>query len=102
VLTGKYRKGVPSDSRGAAPHFAKHIEPYLDARSARIVEAVSVASQGLGYSPLEVALAWVRDAPGVTSAIVGARTAAQLTGLLKSEEIALPQVVRSALDDVSL
>ena len=29
VLTGKYRKGVPSDSRGAAPHFAKHIEPYL-------------------------------------------------------------------------
>lgn len=102
VLTGKYRKGVPSDSRGAAPHFAKHIEPYLDARSSRIVEAVHVASEGLGYSPLEVALAWVRDAPGVTSAIVGARTGAQLRGLLKSEEVSLPQIVRSALDDVSL
>ena len=102
VLTGKYRKGVPSDSRGAAPHFAKHIEPYLDGRCARIVEAVSVAGQGLGYSPLEVALAWVRDAPGVTSAIVGARTGAQLRGLLKSEEITLPQIVRNALDDVSL
>ena len=102
VLTGKYRKGIPSDSRGAAPHFAKHIEPYLDARSSRIVEAVSVAGQGLGYSPLEVALVWVRDAPGVTSAIVGARTGAQLRGILKSEEITLPQVVRSALDDVSL
>ncbi|MFZ4108221.1 MAG: aldo/keto reductase [Candidatus Planktophila sp.] len=102
VLTGKYRKGIPSDSRGAAPHFAKHIEPYLDARSSRIVEAVSVAAQGLGFSPLEVALAWVRDAPGVTSAIVGARTGAQLRGLLKSEEITLPDIVRSALDDVSL
>lgn len=102
VLTGKYRKGIPSDSRGAAPHFAKHIEPYLDARSSRIVEAVSVAAQGLGYSPLEVALAWVRDAPGVTSAIVGARTAAQLRGFLQSEEVTLPQVVRSALDDVSI
>ena len=102
VLTGKYRKGIPSDSRGAAPHFAKHIEPYLDARSSRIVEAVSIAAQGLGYSPLEVALAWVRDAPGVTSAIVGARTGAQLRGFLQSEEITLPQVVRSALDDVSL
>lgn len=102
VLTGKYRKGVPSDSRGAAPHFAKHIEPYLDARSSRIVEAVHVASEGLGYSPLEVALAWVRDAPGVTSAIVGARTGAQLRGLLKSEEVSLPQIVRNALDDVSL
>ncbi len=102
VLTGKYRKGVPSDSRGAAPHFAKHIEPYLDARSSRIVEAVSIAGQGLGFSPLEVALAWVRDAPGVTSAIVGARTGAQLRGLLQSEEITLPDIVRSALDDVSL
>jgi aryl-alcohol dehydrogenase-like predicted oxidoreductase len=101
VLTGKYRKGIPSDSRGAAPHFAKHIEPYLDARSSRIVEAVAIAAEGLGYSPLEVALAWVRDAPTVTSSLVGARTGAQLRGVLKSEEISLPQVVRSALDDVS-
>jgi len=102
VLTGKYRKGIPSDSRGAAPHFAKHIEPYLDARSMKIVEAVAVAAEGLGFSPLEVALAWVRDAPGVTSALIGARTGAQLRGVLKSEEISLPDIVRTALDDISL
>jgi aryl-alcohol dehydrogenase-like predicted oxidoreductase len=102
VLTGKYRKGVPSDSRGAAPHFAKHIEPYLDGRSSKIVEAVAVAAEGLGFSPLEVALAWVRDAPGVTSALIGARTGAQLRGVLKSEEISLPDIVRTALDDISL
>jgi aryl-alcohol dehydrogenase-like predicted oxidoreductase len=102
VLTGKYRKGVPSDSRGAAPHFAKHIEPYLDARSSRIVEAVAVAAEGLGFSPLEVSLAWVRDAPGVTSALIGARTGAQLRGVLKSEEISIPDIVRTALDEISL
>jgi aryl-alcohol dehydrogenase-like predicted oxidoreductase len=101
VLTGKYRKGIPSDSRGAAPHFAKHIEPYLDNRSARIVEAVAVAAEGLGYSPLEVALAWVRDAPGVTTSLIGARTGAQLRGVLKSEETSLPDIVRNALNDVS-
>jgi len=101
VLTGKYRNGIPSDSRGAAPHFAKHIEPYLGPRSKRIVEAISVAATGLGYSPLEVALAWVRDAPGVTSSIIGARTGAQLRGVLQSEEISLPEVVRIALNDVS-
>lgn len=101
VLTGKYRSGVPSDSRGAAPHFAKHIQPYLDSRSSRIVDAVAVAAGGLGYSPLEVALAWVRDAPRVTSAIIGARTGAQLRGVLKSEEISLPDILRSALNDVS-
>ena len=101
VLTGKYRNGVPSDSRGASPHFAGHVEPYLNERSQRIVEAVQVAADGLGYSPLEVALAWVRDAVGVTSAIVGARTSAQLRGILRSEEISLPGVVRQALDEVS-
>jgi aryl-alcohol dehydrogenase-like predicted oxidoreductase len=101
VLTGKYRNGTPSDSRGASPHFAGFVEPYLDQRSMRIVEAVNVAAEGLGYSPLEIALAWVRDQVGVTSAIVGARTGAQLRGILMSEEISLPYIVRSALDDAS-
>ena len=101
VLTGKYRAGLPSDSRGASPHFANFIEPYLDDRSSRIVEAVFVAADGLGLSPLEVSLAWVRDAPGVTSSIVGARTAAQLRGILTAEDVTLPAPVREALDDIS-
>jgi len=101
VLTGKYRKGVPSDSRAAAPHFVKHVEPYLREKPQRIVEAVAVAAEGLGFAPLEVALAWVRDTPGITSAIVGARTGAQLRGILTSEEIVLPGVVRDALNEIS-
>lgn len=101
VLTGKYRAGMPSDSRGASPHFASFIEPYLNQRSQRIVEAVFVAADGLGLSPLEVALAWVRDAKNVTSAIVGARTGAQLRGILSAESFVLPVPVREALDEVS-
>lgn len=101
VLTGKYRKGIPSDSRAAAPHFVKHVEPYMGASSSRIVEAVAVAAEGLGFAPLEVSLAWVRDNPRVTSAIVGARTGAQLRGILKSEEIVLPETIRNVLDEVS-
>jgi aryl-alcohol dehydrogenase-like predicted oxidoreductase len=101
VLTGKYRKGIPSDSRAAAPHFVKHVEPYLRDKPQRIVEAVAVAAEGLGFAPLEVALAWVRDTPGVTSAIVGARTGAQLRGILTTEEITLPEIVREALNEIS-
>ncbi len=101
VLTGKYRNGSPSDSRGASPHFSSFIAPYLDERSRKIVDAVCVASEGLGYSPLEVALSWVREGYGVTSAIVGARTAAQLRGILTVEEITLPEQVRTALDEIS-
>jgi aryl-alcohol dehydrogenase-like predicted oxidoreductase len=101
VLTGKYRNGSPSDSRGASPHFSGFVSPYLDDNSRRIVDAVCVASEGLGYSPIEVALSWVRDGFGVTSAIVGARTAAQLRGILTVEEVVLPEQVRVALDEVS-
>jgi aryl-alcohol dehydrogenase-like predicted oxidoreductase len=101
VLTGKYRSGMPVDSRGASPHFAGFVAPYLDERSRRIVDAVVVASDGLGYSPLEVAITWVRDSPDVTSSIIGARTAAQLRGVLMSESVALPAVVRQALNEVS-
>ena len=101
VLTGKYRLGTPSDSRGASPHFSGFIAPHLDNRSRAIVDAVCVAAEGLGYSPTEVALGWVRDQPGVCSAIVGARTGAQLRGALSVEEIELPQQVRDALDEIS-
>lgn len=102
VLTGKYRDGVPSDSRGASPHFANFVEPYLSPRAKKIVEAVCIAADGLGYSPLEVALSWVRDAPGVTSALIGARTGAQLRGILTVEQITLPDQVRQALNEVSV
>jgi aryl-alcohol dehydrogenase-like predicted oxidoreductase len=101
VLTGKYRTGTPADSRAASPHFADFVGAYLDPRCARIVEAVARAAEGLQWSPLEVALAWVRDRPGVSSAIVGARTAAQLRGSLTVEECVLPDEIRTALDDVS-
>jgi aryl-alcohol dehydrogenase-like predicted oxidoreductase len=101
VLTGKYRTGTPADSRAASPHFARFVEHHLNPDAERIVAAVSTAAEGLGLSPLEVALAWVRDRPGVVAPIVGARTAAQLRGSLQVEDITLPEEIRSALDEVS-
>jgi aryl-alcohol dehydrogenase-like predicted oxidoreductase len=45
VLTGKYRGGTPSDSRGASPVFSGFVGAYLDDGSARIVEAVARAAR---------------------------------------------------------
>jgi len=101
VLTGKYRTGTPADSRGASPHFTAFVQPYLTEHARGVVQAVVTAASGLGVSPLEVALAWVRDRPGVTAAIVGARTAAQLRGSLAAEPLELPEEIRTALDEVS-
>ena len=101
VLTGKYRSGTPSDSRAATEHFARFVGAYLDDRGRGIVEAVARAADGLGWSPLEVALVWVRDRPGVTAPVVGARTAAQLDGARGGEELTLPPEIVDALDDGS-
>ena len=101
VLTGKYRGGTPADSRAASPHFSTFVGRYLGEPSQRVVEAVARAADGLGWSLLEVSLAWVRDRPGVTAPILGARTAAPLRGSLSSEECELPVEIVQALEDVS-
>lgn len=101
VLTGKYRTGTPKNSRGASDHFAWFVEPYLEQRSRAVTEAVTIAADGLELEPAQVALLWVRDAPGVTAPLLGARTAAQLEPYLAAEDLELPAEIISALDDVS-
>lgn len=101
VLTGQYRQGTPRGSRAGTDHFAWFVEPYLEPRSRGVVEAVVRAAEGLDLSPLQVALLWVRDAPGVTAPLLGARTAGQLAPALELEDKQLPDEIISALDDVS-
>jgi len=97
VLTGKYRGGVPADSRAALGERALSSQP----ESSGIVEGVATAAEGLATSPIAVALAWVRDRPGVVAPVLGARTLGQLTAALASELLELPHEIRDALDDVS-
>uniref|UniRef100_A0AAU2VBY2 Aldo/keto reductase n=1 Tax=Streptomyces sp. NBC_00003 TaxID=2903608 RepID=A0AAU2VBY2_9ACTN len=101
VLTGKYRHGTPTDSRGASEGLSAFVAPYLDDAAGRIVEALSIAADGLAATPLQVALAWVRDRPGVVAPIVGARNAQQLAAALSVEALSLPDEICQALDDVS-
>ena len=101
VLTGKYRHGTPADSRGGNADSAAWVQTYMDERGRRIVDAVATAADGLGTSPTEVALAWLRDRPGVVAPILGARTNSQLLAALASDELELPEEITRALDDIS-
>jgi len=101
VLSGKYRHGIPADSRAASREFSGLAGLNLTEESGQIVDAVAIAAQGMNVSPAEIALAWVRDRPGVVAPIVGARTTAQLRTALASEDLELPTELRQALDDVS-
>jgi len=101
VLTGKYRHGTPADSRAATSHFSAFITPYLNDRSRAIVDAVCTAAEGLGLTPIDVALAWTSARRQVSSAVIGARTAAQLRVVLNSVNAQLPPEIHEALDEVS-
>ncbi len=94
VLTGRYRTGLPSNARTEA-------HAYLGAKAHTVVEALSTAADGLGLSPAGVALAWIRDRAGISSAVVGASGVRQLRELLSVAQVTLPRAISKALDDVS-
>jgi aryl-alcohol dehydrogenase-like predicted oxidoreductase len=101
VLTGKYRHATPPDSRGATSHFASFVAPYLSEKPRTITDAVCVAAEGLGMTPMDVALSWVTRQTGVSSAIIGARTAAQLRAILNGRDNVIPVEIIQALNEVS-
>ncbi|MBO1269076.1 aldo/keto reductase [Arthrobacter cavernae] len=101
VLSGKYRGQIPGDSRAAQGRLSAYVEPYLEARGSRVVEAVAMAARGLGRTPLDVSLSWLLSRPGVATAIVGARNTVQLKELMDSQLTPLPTEIARALEDVS-
>lgn len=101
VLSGKYRNSTPPDSRGASLHLQGFVKPYLCTEKRRIVESVATAAQGLHEPILAVSLAWVLSRTGLSTAIVGARTAEQFRQILRAQNTKLPRQVLAALDEVS-
>lgn len=93
ILTGKYRGG-------AAPTDAE-VHSRLDQRSARIVEALGTAAEGLGISPATGALAWALARPGVSSTLVSVSDPMQFADILPAVTTALPTAIVAALDDIS-
>ncbi len=83
VLTGKYLKSVDEDTRGAIDdRVPTWNERYRDP----IAKLTSSASKKWNKSATQVAIAWVRDHPSVTSAIVGISRVEQLDELLTMED----------------
>lgn len=101
VLTGKYKYGTPVDSRAASKYFASFIQEHLTEEKARIVDALITAAEGIGRTPVETAIAWVRDRKQVASVVLGARNLAQLKILLSADNLVLPEQIINALADVS-
>jgi aryl-alcohol dehydrogenase-like predicted oxidoreductase len=100
-LTGKFRRGQPSPegaraASNGAPGGLVDEEQAMD-----IVEVLVEIADARERPPAQVALNWVLARPGVTSAIVGARNAAQLADTLAAAEWTLDAEEIDRLDRVS-
>jgi aryl-alcohol dehydrogenase-like predicted oxidoreductase len=74
-----------SDWRKGDPDFN---EPLLS-RHLALVERLRAVGAQHGRSPGEVAIAWTLRHPAVTGAIVGARSSAQVEGVMCAADLAL-------------
>ncbi len=94
MLTGKYVDGVPDGSRAArAEGFLQTSQ--VEAQIEKI-RALNQLAKERGISLQHLALRWALDQQGVTSAIIGARTVAQLDDSLAA--LQAPSLDREALE----
>jgi len=77
LLTSKYLKGVPADSRAKFKGSSLPKE-FLTEKNLKRVRALNEIAKSRGQSLAQMAIAWVLRDPRVTSALIGARNVEQL------------------------
>jgi len=97
VLSGKYNDGIPAGSRGAS---TKWLERELQPESLERVRAFCALAAQRGCAPATLALAWVLQQPGVSSAILGATHEAQLEANLAALSLPYDAELARALDRI--
>jgi len=76
LLTNKYLKGVPANSR--AKGEGSFLKGFLSEENLKRVRALNEIAAGRGQTLAQMAIAWVLRDQRVTSALIGARTVEQL------------------------
>jgi L-glyceraldehyde 3-phosphate reductase len=77
LLTDRYLKGIPTDSRAAKPDTALDREDIREDKISKVLQLNEIAKKR-GQTMAQMALAWVLRQPAVTSALVGASRVAQI------------------------
>jgi aryl-alcohol dehydrogenase-like predicted oxidoreductase len=104
LLTGKYRSGIPSDSRGAMQSMGFLVKNLTDeAKNAAVAKLEGIAA-GLGGSVSQLAIAWAAKNPRVSTVITGASRLAQVQSNLAAAELVdkLTPEVLAKIDELTL
>lgn len=102
VLTGKYNKGIPEDSRLNIPGFEWLKDKAYAAEKIQKVIRFEELARELGTNNASLAIAWCIKNPNVSTAILGATKKEQLHENLKSVEVAhqLTAEIMQQIDDM--
>ncbi len=95
LLTGKYQKGIPADSRGALKGYEWLRNALTDKERLSIVDKLGHLAKELDCSLAQFAIAWCAKNPNVSTVITGASRVEQVHENMKALEV-LPKLT----DDV--
>ncbi|WP_198588508.1 aldo/keto reductase [Geodermatophilus chilensis] len=100
-LSGRWRKDAASaPTSSARPSARFDMSSPANPRKLDVVEELAQLAEQSGTTLVEMAIAFVLNHPGVTSAIVGPRTMEQLESYLPAAEINLPTEVLDRIDEL--
>ena len=100
-LTGKYsRKDAPPENTRMAS-WGDTWKRHATSEKFDIVDRVCEIAEIRGKEPAQIALSWVKDRPGVTSPIIGARNVEQLDKNLGAIGWSLEEQDLNSLEEVS-
>ncbi|MFT7653309.1 MAG: voltage-dependent potassium channel beta subunit, partial [Candidatus Azotimanducaceae bacterium] len=86
LLSGKYKNGIPADSRGALPEFSWLKDQLTDADRLAKAAALEPLAKDMGASLAQFSLAWCLQNPHVSSVVTGASRVAQIHENMKAIE----------------
>ena len=78
LLTGKYRDGVPGDSRGALEGYEWLQKGLRDERRLAVVDQLEPIAQDMGATLAQFSLAWCLQNPAVSTVLTGASRVEQI------------------------
>ncbi len=102
VLTGKYAVGQepPAGSRATDPTGSRFLRRLLREEVLTAVQGLRPVAADLGLTMAQLAVAWVLQNPGVSSAIVGASRPEQVTENAAASGVQLSAEAMARIDEV--
>ena len=99
LLTGKYKDGIPPDSRGAIPRMQFLVEGLTDKRRNAAVGQLADVAKELGCTTAQLAIAWCLRHKRVSTVITGASKISQVEENLKAADI-VPKLTPAVLERI--